>query len=51
MKWNQFPGLDKHTDDIKDYRKGMADMCLIKTTEPQQFSHFWNELENGTILG
>ena len=29
----------------------MADMCLIKTYESQRFSHIWNELENGTILG
>ena len=29
----------------------MDDMCLIKTYESQRFSHIWNELENGTILG
>ena len=46
-----FTGLEKHTDYIKDFGQRMDDMCLIKTYDPQRFSHIWNELENGTILG
>ena len=30
-----FPGLEKHTDDIKDARQRLATRCLIKTDDPQ----------------
>ena len=46
-----FPGLEKHVDDIKDSGKRMDSMYLIKTADPQFFSHLWNELEKGTIFG
>ena len=41
----------KYVDYTKDSRQHMDDMCLIKIAVPQRFSHIWNELENGTILG
>ena len=46
-----FPVLEKYADDIKDYRQHMDVVCLIKKADPQQLSHLWNKLENGTILG
>ena len=46
-----FTGLEKHADDIKDVGQCMAAMCIIKTDDPQRFSHLWNQLGNGTILG
>ena len=51
FQYNHFPGLEKDADDAKDSGKHMADMCLIKTADPQRFSHIFNNLENGTILG
>ena len=51
MKCNQFLDLGKHTDDINESRERMAAMCIIKKADPQRFSHTYNELENGTILG
>ena len=49
-KATSFPVLDKHADDIKYSGQRMADMCLIETSDPQQFSHIWNGLLNGNIL-
>ena len=46
-----FPCLDKHSGGIKDSGKHMDAMCIIESTQPQLFSHIWNGLENGTILG
>ena len=46
-----FPGLEKNADNAKDYGQHITDMCFIKTADPQHFSHLWNKLENGTILG
>ena len=53
MSWDAtiFTGLEKHTNNNKEDRKRMDAMCLIKTADPQQFYHLWNELENGAILG
>ena len=52
MGWDEtsFTGLYKHANDIKDYRQRMADMCFVKTSDPQWFSYLWNYLENGTII-
>ena len=46
-----FPGLEKHTDDIKYSGQLMDSICLIKTDNSQRLPHHLNELENGTILG
>ena len=29
----------------------MAAICLVEADESQCFYHFWNDLENGIILG
>ena len=46
-----FPDLEKHDDDTKGYGHCMDARCLIKTSDPQRFSHIWNESEKGTIIG